>query len=147
MLRTHLDKRRKLVYSIKSWLNTLQKIFLLIPLAALVINYRYCDLGDNWAAKEQADVVLEQVEPNAIVFGQSITASTLSYMQVVEGQRPDVQVINRVFIGWNELRQLIRREIDKRPIYMIEREAWLADEYRFVPLRTVGYKLEKRTGG
>ena len=145
MLRTHLDKKRELVYSIKSWSNVLQKIFLLIPLTALIVNYRYCDLSDNWGAKEQANAVLAQVEPNAIVVGQSITASTLNYMQIVEGRRLDVQVINRVFIGWRELRQLIKREIDQRPVYMIEKEAWLADEYRFVPLKTVGYELEKRT--
>ncbi len=119
--------------------------FLLVPVATLIINFHYCNLSANWAAKGNARAMLDQVEPDAIIFGWYLTAPPLEYLQVVEGQRPDVKVINRVFIGWNEMRQLIKRKIDVRPIYLVERDSALADEYKLVPLQGGGYKLEKRT--
>jgi hypothetical protein len=141
-----IDRKARISYNI-TWSKALKTIFFLVPITTLIINFRYCDLSDNWAAKENAQAMLDSAEPDAIILGWFLTAPPLEYLQVAEGQRPDVQVINRVFIGWNDLRRLIKQNIDVRPIYTIEGDPALVEEYEQVPLETGGYKLEKRTDG
>jgi hypothetical protein len=142
----NVDKRGKIPYTTNvTCSGVLKAILFLAPVATLIINFHYCNLSANWAAKRNASAMLEQVEPDAIIFGWYLTAPTLEYLQVVEGQRPDVKVINRVFIGWSELRQLVRNKIDARPIYTIERDPALKAEYELAPLPGGGYKLEKKT--
>jgi hypothetical protein len=42
----------------------------------------------------------------------------IEYLQLVEGQRPDVWVLNRFLIGQDELRLLILQEAEHRPVYI-----------------------------
>jgi hypothetical protein len=61
---------------------------------------------------------LQAAEPNALIFGWWDTVPVVEYLQLVEGQRPDVQAINRFLIAPNDVRELIERNLGQRPIYI-----------------------------
>jgi len=89
-----------------------------VVLLALSWNWSRVDLSDDWSTRQQSEEILQQVRPNALVFGWWDTVPGLQYMQLVEGQRPDVTVINRFLIGSDEMNQLILSELGQRPIYI-----------------------------
>jgi len=93
-------------------------VFITTVLLALAWNWSRVDLSDDWSTRQQSEEILEQVRPNALVFGWWDTAPGLQYMQLVEGQRPDVMVINRFLIDSDEMNQLILSELGRRPIYI-----------------------------
>ena len=86
-------------------------------LLAVTWNWSRVDLSDDWSTREQSLAILEQAQPNAIVFGWWDTVPAVQYLQLVEGQRPDVTVINRFLISGADMNQLIRSELGRRPIY------------------------------
>jgi hypothetical protein len=76
------------------------------------------DLSDDWSARARGEAILHQVEPNALVFGWWDTVPVIEYLQLVEGQRPDVQAINRFLIAYDDMRHLIEQEVIRRPVYI-----------------------------
>ncbi|MCA9977700.1 MAG: hypothetical protein KC413_18200, partial [Anaerolineales bacterium] len=82
-------------------------------------------------------------EPNAIIFGWWETVPGVQYLQLVEGQRPDVLVINRFLIGGNEMNQLILRELGQRPIYINNPSIELLRVAKVTPVGPL-YLLEPR---
>ncbi len=58
------------------------------------------------------------VEPDAIVLGWWDTVPGVQYLQLVEGQRPDVLAINRFLISGDDMAQLIEENAAQRPIYI-----------------------------
>lgn len=87
-------------------------------LLALLWNWSRVDLSDDWSTRQQSETILKQVKPNALVFGWWETAPGLQYLQLVEGQRPDVTVINRFLIDGRDMNRLILSELGRRPIYI-----------------------------
>jgi len=64
------------------------------------------------------ETFLHKAEQNALVFGWWEVVPVVQYLQLVEGMRPDVQVINRFLIDPNLMRMVIEKEVRDRPIYM-----------------------------
>lgn len=89
-----------------------------IVLLAVAWNWRLVDLSHDWSARQRAEAVLRNVRPNALVFGWWDMAPVLQYLQLVEGQRTDVRVINRFLIAPADLNRLIEKEVRYRPIYI-----------------------------
>jgi len=58
-------------------------------------NWSSVDRHGDWSAYSWARKVLEQVEPEGVILTQWTGATPLTYMQIVEGQRSDVTVIDR----------------------------------------------------
>jgi hypothetical protein len=87
-------------------------------LMALGSTWSLVDLSQDRSARTHGETVLGLVEPNALVLGWWDTVPVVEYLQLVEGQRPDVQAINRFLIAPNDLRQLIQREVTRRPVYV-----------------------------
>lgn len=85
---------------------------------ALVWNWPLVDLSNDWSTRQQSEQILRDAEPNAIILGWWDTVPGIQYLQLVEGQRPDVLVINRFLISGEDMNQLILNEIGKRPIYI-----------------------------
>jgi hypothetical protein len=81
-------------------------------------NWRLVDLSDDWSARERGEQILAEVQPQGLVLGWWETIPVLQYLQLVEGQRPDVQTINRFLIPYDAMRQLIEREVTHRPVYI-----------------------------
>ncbi|MFQ5613887.1 MAG: DUF2723 domain-containing protein [Anaerolineae bacterium] len=81
-------------------------------------NWRLVDLSDDWSARARGEAILSQLPPNAIIFGWWDTIPVIEYLQLVEGQRPDVQAINRFLIAPWDMEALIRQEVAHRPVYI-----------------------------
>jgi hypothetical protein len=87
-------------------------------LFAAAWNWRLVDLSGDWSARERGESILQEVEAGALVFGWWDTVPVLQYLQLVEGQRPDVQAINRFLISPADLERAIRKQLMERPVYI-----------------------------
>jgi hypothetical protein len=76
------------------------------------------DLSGDRSSRQEAEAILQQVAPNALIFGRWQTIPALQYLQLVEGQRPDVTLINRFLISYGDMRQVILAELGRRPVYV-----------------------------
>jgi hypothetical protein len=85
---------------------------------ALIWNWRITDLSEDYSARERAESTLALVENNALIFGWWDTVPVIQYLQLVEGQRPDVTAINRFLIPYGEMLLAIQHELDNRPVYI-----------------------------
>jgi hypothetical protein len=100
----------------KEWL--LRGLMVSVVLIALAWNWRLVDLSDDRSARARGEAILRRAEPDALVLGWWDTAPVVEYLQLVEGQRPDVQTINRFLISYDDLLHLIEREATRRPVYI-----------------------------
>jgi hypothetical protein len=80
--------------------------------------WRQVDLSDDWSARIRGELMLHDVQPHALILGWWDTTPVIEYLQLVEGQRLDVQAINRFLIVPESMRQLIAREAARRPVYI-----------------------------
>lgn len=113
---------------------------------ALYWNWSRVDLSDDWSTREQSEAILEQVQPNAIIFGWWDTVPAVQYLQLVEGQRPDVTLINRFLIDGEDMRRLILNQLGQRPIYLDSPSVDLLRQSRVTAVGPL-YLLEPRIAG
>jgi hypothetical protein len=97
---------------------SLYAIVIGVVLFSLSWNWPLANLSDDWSACERGEEILEEVEPNALIFGWWDTVPVVEYLQLVEGERPDVKAINRFLITADNIRSLIKQDIVRRPIYI-----------------------------
>lgn len=88
------------------------------------------DLSDDWSTRVRGEKVFELVRPNALVIGWWGTVPAVEYLQLIEGRRPDVLAINRFLIRPDDLRELVEREVDRRPVYLDEPLEGLSDSVK-----------------
>ena len=114
-----------------------------VVLIAVAWNWRLTDLSRDRSARARGESILQAAEPNALIFGWWDTAPLVEYLQLVEGQRPDVQAINRFLIAPGDMRQLIERNLGRRPIYI---DSVPDDLSRVARVRRAGllYELQPR---
>jgi hypothetical protein len=98
------------------WL--LRAVMVAALLATLALSWRLVDLSSDWSARGRGEAILRQAEPDALILGWWDTAPVVEYLQLVEGQRPDVQTINRFLIAHDDLVRLVEREVLRRPVYI-----------------------------
>jgi hypothetical protein len=112
-------------------------------LLAVILNWGRVDRSNDWSTREQSEEILARAEPNALIFGWWETVPAIQYLQLVEGQRPDVTAVNRFLISGADMNQLIMSELGQRPIYVNNPSVELL---RYVTVRPVGslYLLEPR---
>lgn len=72
---------------------------LVLPAAMLVMNFQLVDASDTYFMRERAAYLVEQMPQDALVFGSWTDATMLQYMQLVEGKRPDLRVVNLFFFN------------------------------------------------
>jgi len=101
----------------------------ILALAALAVNGPLVNVRSDTRARERAEAILASAGPEAIVFGWWTSAPPVQYLQIVEGQRPDVLVINRFLIGAREMYGLIDRSLGSRPVYVVELDEGLTGTY------------------
>src|SRR5262249_32966500 len=69
----------------------------LLAAGAVVLNFPFVDLSQDWSARTSGQDILAGVEDHAYYFGTWGDVPILEYLQLVEGERPDVTVINLIF--------------------------------------------------
>lgn len=121
----------------------LQFLTLLAVVVALSWNWAIVDQSQDWSSRQQGEAIFQQLQPNAIIFGWWDTIPVLEYLQQVEGQRPDVTLINRFLISGDNMTQLIADQIDTRPIYINAPPPEYLQQYRAVKVGYV-YQLYSR---
>jgi len=94
-----------------------------IPLNMVLQNYRSHDRSGNYVAWDYSHNLLETCAPNAMLFtnGDNDTFP-LWYLQVVEGVRTDVRVINLSLLNTNWYIKQLRDEEPKIAIRLTDRE-------------------------
>jgi hypothetical protein len=67
----------------------------LLTAIQVLTNQHWANHRDRWQWRRSAEQVLTEIEPNAVLASQWSPAVVLEYLQLVEGQRPDVMIVNR----------------------------------------------------
>lgn len=114
-----------------------------LVIMAMFWNWNRVNLADDTSARDRGEAILEAAEPNAIVLGWWDTVPVVEYLQLVEGQRPDVLAVNRFLISGQDMEALIEREIGRRPIYINAPPVYLLSTIDAVPAGPI-YKLQPR---
>ena len=96
-------------------------------------NWHIVDLSSDWSTRQRGEAILQHAEANALVFGWWDTVPVVQYLQLVEGQRPDIQAINRFLIRPEDLAQAIRKEVGNRPIYIDSSAKYISTSLLAVP--------------
>jgi hypothetical protein len=122
-----------------------QGVMLSAVLVALVWNWRLVNLSGDWSTRQRGEAILQQAQPNAIIFGWWDTVPVIEYLQLVEGQRLDVQAINRFLIPYDAMQQLIEQEAGRRPIYIDNVSADVLRIFTVEPVPPL-YRLKPRSG-
>jgi hypothetical protein len=87
---------------------------------ALAWNWPLTDLSHDRSTRVRGEKILELARPDALIVGWWGTVPVVEYLQLVEGQRTDIQAMNRFLIRHHDLLSLLEREIDRRPVYIDE---------------------------
>lgn len=138
---------------------------MLFALVTLMVNFDWADQSHNTQARQFATQLFQSVEPSSFVVTEWTWATPLEYLQIVEGQRPDVVIFDRGLDGlatWGRLRKQgisdsdaanrirqglalrIAAELRKRPVYMTEYDDALASTFAFI-LQDRFYRLEPKS--
>jgi len=105
--------RRTTVFALKA-------IMAAAVIFAVSWNWPLVDLSDDWSTRERGEKILEIAGPDALIIGWWGTVPVVEYLQLVEGQRPDIQTINRFLIRKEDLLVLVDRDVDRRPVFIDE---------------------------
>lgn len=120
----------------------LRSLMVGVVLFAMAWNWRLVDLSDDRSARTRGETILHQVQPQALIFGYWDTIPVIEYLQLVEGQRPDVRAINRFLIASDDMYRLIEQEVAHRPVYI---DTLSADLLKLVEAEPAGllYRLHR----
>jgi hypothetical protein len=101
-------------------------IALLIPtLIELERRYERVDRSGDTYARSWVDTALARMEPGAIVVSWWSYSTSLWYAQVIEGRRPDIDIIDdrtRLDRGLGDIYDVIDANLPHRPVYVIRIE-------------------------
>lgn len=140
------DERR-----IRTWLAVGLAVVLLVPSAVeLPDRYRAVDRSGDRSAEGWLDRTLAAVAPDAVVVSWWSYSTPLWYAQLVEGRRPDIDVVDdrtRLDRGLGEVTDVIDSHLGARPVYVIRAAAdeiaalRLRYELRLLPGTDVVYEV------
>jgi hypothetical protein len=113
-------------------------LMLLVPTLAVVSDrYQAVDMSRRTEASTWVDHVMDTVEPNAVILSWWSYSTALWYAQCVEGQRPDVAIVDdrtRLDENLGGLEDVIDANLGRRPVYVLRLDprevSGLADRYQ-----------------
>jgi hypothetical protein len=134
------QKSRISISSIAVW--SLRGLIAGLVVLSFVWKINLVDQSDNWSTRQLGEKILEQLEPNSLIFGYWDTVPIIEYLTLVEGLRPDVQPVNRFLISDHNMLVWINREISNRPIYITSQQNDFPDNIESIELDGI-YQLVK----
>jgi len=69
-------------------------ILLLLIISAMLLDWKSVSLHDDRRIYDYTRQILDNAKPGATIVNHWVTASVFDYLQIVEGRRPDVSIIN-----------------------------------------------------
>jgi hypothetical protein len=114
-----------------------------LVLFATLFTWPQVDLSHDWSTRTRGETILSHAGPNAIVLGWWDTIPVVQYLQLVEGQRPDVLAINRFLIRGEDMEALIAEQAAHRPILINNPPANLLETMVIEPVGPM-YRLRPR---
>jgi hypothetical protein len=103
----------------------------LLILALLVVNRSYANVRDVTGPRDVAEARLSQAEPDAFYLAVWGDAAAMEYLQVAEGLRPDVNVINILMIAPDTRNELVSFALDNdRTVYSTFYDPALRQNYQ-----------------
>ncbi len=118
---------------------------LALPLIALAVNWPLVTLRGEHGVRDDAEQFLAQVAPDAMVYGRFTDVAPLQYLQEVDGQRPDVRLVNSWTVDPGFLVELAAANVGERPFYLTQADATVCDRYVCVPAGS-GYEVRPPGG-
>jgi hypothetical protein len=89
-----------------------------VAITTLFFNFSYADVSGDWSARELGETIFKEIQFEAAYFGTWKEVPILEYLQIVEGQRPDVELFNLFFLQQDEGAELVQRLLrEGRPVY------------------------------
>ncbi|MBI2724548.1 MAG: DUF2723 domain-containing protein [Chloroflexi bacterium] len=121
---------------------------LLLPLAALGVNWSLVSLSGERRPRTEAVRFLTALPPGAVVYGSFLEVAPLTYLQEVEGMRTDVKAVNAWTADDGFLSALADANVGTRPFFVMGDEPQLRQRYQLVPLARggAGYEVRPRGG-
>lgn len=113
----------------------------LLPLALLMLNFSGLDLSDDWQVRRLVEPVLEEAPPGAVLLTTGDRATfSLWYLHFVEGQRPDVVLVDSNLLAFDWYRQrLAQRHPSLGRLERDELDAFRTHNAQFHPLCEVTF--------
>ena len=115
-------------------------ILLLLPIIALAVNFQFTDVSSETTVSDRSNDLLDSFRPNALVLARWPDEAPMTYLQIVEKVRPDVEIIDRFLISRSNERTLIQNNLDKRPVYVFGPMPKLESHHQVVEV-TGGFDL------
>jgi len=95
----------------------MRALILLLVLFALILNWQSADHSQDWSTRTLGESQLRQMEAGAVYFGWWDTVPVMTYLQLVEGQYPNVKIINRFLMQADDLTIYAHNQAAIRPVY------------------------------
>ena len=114
-------------------------LILVLPLAALLVNYPLVDLSGEREIRETGEELFAQAEPNARIMSWWIDMAPLIYLQKVEKMRPDAQLMFNVPGDRGYVLTVAQMTGANRPLYVHRDLEFLRDRYDLVPVGEGGW--------
>jgi 4-amino-4-deoxy-L-arabinose transferase-like glycosyltransferase len=107
-------------------------LLLLAALGAFALNYSYADVSADRSAREFGEEIFAKLKPDAVYMGTWLDVPILEYLQIVEGQRGDVTLVNHFFTDPPQAEQIVESALAAaRPVYTTTRSDLDLDRYTF----------------
>ena len=136
-------------HRVSSPIHFVARSIVLIGIVSVMIasNWNYTNRSDDYTAYSFAQDVMSNVEDNALILAHWTSATPLEYLQIVERQREDVEIVDRGLLalgirdrirkqgptstlGYEDhLRIMIDDALESRPVYVIEEDPLIMKYY------------------
>jgi 4-amino-4-deoxy-L-arabinose transferase-like glycosyltransferase len=114
-------------------------LILVLPLAALLVNYPLVDLSGEREFRETGEELLAQAEPNPWIMSWWIDMAPLIYLQKVERLRPDAQLVFNVPGDEEFALTVAQMTVGNHPLYVHRNVELLRERYDLVPVGEGGW--------
>lgn len=117
---------------------------LVLPAAAFSINVTLVSLHGERSVRGDAEQFLDGLPQGAIVYGRFTDVAPYQYLQQVEGERPDVALVNGWTVDDATLASLAAANVGTRPFFIAEDERSLHGRYQLVRYGSHGFEVRPR---
>ncbi|MGB0385104.1 MAG: DUF2723 domain-containing protein, partial [Ardenticatenaceae bacterium] len=123
---------------------SLSYVKVLLPLALLLVNMPYVDVSEWHDPRQEAETRLRTAKPDALYMAVWGDAAAMEYLQLTNGLRSDVTVVNTFLTSPSVRQDLVRNALQaKRPVYITFSDPILLGQYNFMSVDE-GFQLRPK---